>query len=178
MKNAIFKGLKLGCLVLAAQMANAATLPKEGPTNLLLCLAGDAPPTMIFSKEHMLGTLAWTGALWNVTPGGPFDAMSAECGGHYSVSPTGVDSVGQCQYMDADGDKMLVGIPQNHNGNGTWNYISGTGKYTGISGGGEFKPMRQLPPAISPGKAVVCSAATGTYKIKYESLKVGVELLC
>ena len=166
MKISIHHIVTFSCAVFSAQLAVAAPLPKEGPTNLLLCLAGDAPPTMIFSKEHMLGTLAWTGALWNVTPGGPFDSMSAECGGHYSVSPTGVDSVGQCQYMDADGDKMLVSIPQNHNGNGSWIFISGTGKYTGISGGGDFKPMRQLPPAITPGKAVVCSAATGTYKIK------------
>lgn len=166
MKNVITNGIKLGCLVLAAQMASAAPLAKEGLTNLLLCLAGDAPPTMIFSKEHLLGTLAWTGALWNVTPGGPFDAMSGECAGHYSVSPTGVDSIGQCQYMDADGDKTLVNIPQNHNGTGIWSFVTGTGKYTGLTGSGEFKPLRQLPPAITQGKAVVCSTITGTYKIK------------
>ena len=158
--------IKLACLTLAAQLTVAAPLPKEGPTNLLLCLSGDAPPTMIFSKEHLLGTLAWSGALWNATPSGPFDAMSAECGGHYSVSPTGLDSVGQCQYMDADGDKMLVSVPQNHNGTGIWTFVAGTGKYTGISGGGDCKPLRQFPPAITQGKVVVCSTATGTYKIK------------
>ena len=166
MKNVITSGIKLGCLVLAAQMASAAPLTKEGPTNLLLCLAGDAPPAMIFSKEYMVGTLAWSGVLWNVTPGGPFDAMSGECAGHYTVSPTGVDSVGQCQYMDADGDKTLVNIPQNHNGTGIWAFVTGTGKYDGLSGSGEFKPLRQLPQAITPGKAVVCSTITGTYKIK------------
>ena len=158
--------IKLACLTLAAQLTVAAPLPKEGPTNLLLCLSGDAPPTMIFSKEHMLGTLAWSGALWNVTPGGPFDAMSGECAGHYSVCPAGVDSIGQCQYMDADGDKTLVNIPKNHNGTGIWPFVTGTGKYAGLSGSGEFKPLRQLPQAITPGKAVVCSTITGTYKIK------------
>jgi hypothetical protein len=166
MKFAIRHIVTFSCAVFGAQLAIAAPLPKEGPTNLLLCLAGDAPPTMIFSKEHMLGTLAWSGALWNVTPGGPFDAMSGECGGHYSVSPTGVDSVGQCQYIDADGDKTLVNIPQNHNGTGIWTFVAGTGKYVGLSGSGEFKPLRQLPPALTQGKAVVCSTITGTYKIK------------
>ncbi len=166
MKNVITNGIKVGCLLLATQVASAATLAKEGSTDLLLCLAGDAPPVMMFSKEHMLGTLNWSGALWNVTPGGPFDAMSGECAGHYTVSPTGVDSVGQCQYMDADGDKTLVNIPQNHNGTGVWTFVTGTGKYAGLTGSGEFKPLRQLPAALTQGKAVVCSAITGTYKIK------------
>jgi hypothetical protein len=166
MKNVITNGIKLGCLVLATQMASAAPLPKEGPANLFNCWAGDTPPAMGFSKEYMMGTLAWSGALWNPTPGGPFDAMSGECAGHYEVSPNGIDAIGQCQFADADGDKMLVSIPQNHNGTGTWKFVTGTGKYVGISGGGDFKPLRQFPPALTQGKAVVCNAITGTYKIK------------
>ena len=155
---------QLGIVIASASLA-AAPLPKEGPMNLLNCLAGDAPPTMIFSKENLLGTLNWSGTLWNSTAGGPFDAMSGECGGHYSVSATGVEATGQCQYMDTDGDKMLVLIPVNHNGVGTWNFVAGTGKYKGISGGGDFKPLRQFPPAISQGKAVVCNTVTGSYKL-------------
>jgi hypothetical protein len=91
--------------------------------------------------------------------------MSGECGGHYTVAPAGFDAVGQCQFADADCDKMLVNIPQNHNGSGPWRFVTGTGKYAGISGGGEFKPMRQFPPAISQGKAVTCNIVTGTYKL-------------
>ncbi len=165
MKNVITNGIKVGCLVLAAQMVGAAPLAKEGPMDLLNCWSGDTPPAMIFSKEHLLGTLAWTGVLWNPKAGGAFDAMSGECGGHYTVSPGGVDSVGQCQFADAEGDKMLVSIPQNHNGSGTWKFTAGTGKYTGVSGGGEFKPLRQFAPAITLGKAVVCNVVSGTYKL-------------
>ena len=157
--------IKLACIAFGAQLANAAPLPKEGPMNLLNCWAGDTHPTMIFSKENMLGTLAWTGMLWNPTAGGAFDAMSGECGGHFTAGATGVDAIGQCQFADADGDKMLVGIPQNHNGSGTWKFVAGTGKYAGITGGGEFKPLRQFPPAINQGKAIACNIVTGTYKL-------------
>lgn len=150
-------------VMLGTQLVFAGPLPKEGAMNLLSCWSGDAPPAMVFSKEHLLGTLAWTGVLWNPTAGSAFDAMSGECGGHYTVSPAGVDAVGQCQF--ADGDKMLVSIPKNHNGSGTWTFVAGTGKYSGISGGGEFKPMRQFAPAITQGKAVVCNIVTGTYKL-------------
>ena len=156
--------LKFG-IVLASTTLAAAPLPKDGPLNLLGCWAGDAPPTMIFSKEYMVGTLNWSGTLWNPTAGGFFDAMSGECGGHYTVSTTGVDATGQCQYMDADGDKALVAIPVNHNGVGTWSFVTGTGKYKGITGGGDFKPLRNFPPAITQGKAVVCNAISGSYKL-------------
>ena len=92
--------IKLACIAFGAQLANAAPLPKEGPMNLLNCWAGDTHPTMIFSKENMLGTLAWTGMLWNPTAGGAFDAMSGECGGHFTAGATGVDAIGQCQFAE------------------------------------------------------------------------------
>ena len=157
--------LPVCAVLLGVQLANAAPLPKEGPMNLQNCWAGDAPPAMIFSKENMLGTLHWSGTLWNPTAGGPFDAMSGECGGHYTAGATGVDAIGQCQFVDAEGDKMLVAIPVNHNGTGTWNFVAGTGKYSGIKGGGDFKPLRQFPPAPEQGKAVTCNIVTGNYKL-------------
>lgn len=157
--------LPIFAALLGSQIAHAAPLPKEGPMNLMLCMAGESPPTMIFSKENLLGTLHWSGTLWNPTAGGPFDAMSGECAGHYNVGATGVDSTGQCQYVDSDGDKMLVLIPVNHNGVGTWGVVAGTGKYKGITGGGDFKPLRQFPPAPQQGHAVTCSTITGNYKL-------------
>jgi hypothetical protein len=157
--------LALCGILMGAQAALAAPLPKEGAMNLLNCWAGEVPATMAFSKEHVLGTLSYTGVLWNPTAGGAFDAMSGECGGHFAVSPAGVDALGQCQFADPDGDKFLVTVPQNHNGSGTWKFAAGTGKYSGISGGGDFKPLRQFPPAISQGKAGVCNVVTGNYKL-------------
>ena len=158
-------GLPVCAVLLGAQLANAAPLPKDGAMNLINCWAGEAPPTMIFSKENLLGTLHWSGTLWNPTAGGAFDAMSGECGGHYNVGATGVESTGQCQFVDADGDKMLVVIPVNHNGVGTWSFVAGTGKYKGMTGGGDFKPLRAFPPAPEQGKAVTCNIITGNYKL-------------
>jgi hypothetical protein len=165
MKHVTSIALQLCGAAIGIQTALAAPLPKEGAMNLLNSWAGEVPATMAFSKEHVLGTLSYTGMLWNPTAGGPFDAMSGECGGHYAVSPSGVDALGQCQFADADGDKFLVTIPQNHNGSCVWKFAAGTGKYAGISGGGDFKPLRQFPPAISQGKASVCNIVTGNYKL-------------
>ena len=57
-------GLPVCAVLLGAQVASAAPLPKDGAMNLINCWAGEAPPTMIFSKENLLGTLHWSGTLW------------------------------------------------------------------------------------------------------------------
>lgn len=153
-------------LTLIGTQSIAADLPKSGSMNTMICYAGAAPVTMPFSKDTVLGTLHWSGAMWNPVEGGAFDAMAAECAGHFTASPAGQTAAGQCQFADAQGDKFLVDIPENKNGAGKWNFAAGTGKYQGIKGAGTFKPLRHFPPAITVGQAIVCYTVSGQYSLQ------------
>ena len=70
---------------------------------------------------------------------------SLECFGSNTLSPEGdqLDGSGTCEGLDADGDVWWVWWSGGIEGN--FSFTGGTGKYTGISGGGTWKAQLQYP---------------------------------
>ncbi len=71
---------------------------------------------------------------------------------------------GFCKHMDPDGDLTLIEYPADPNNLFTWRYMGGTGKFTGITSGGEWKVTRRGKP-IEPGTFQFCIRVTGTYEL-------------
>jgi hypothetical protein len=81
-----------------------------------------------------------------------------------STDATATSEAGVCVTVDADGDKVSTSLA-GKNGAGKWNFIGGTGKYVGITGSGEYKPIRKFPAVMQKGKIDTCNSTTGTYKL-------------
>ena len=70
-----------------------------------------------------------------------------------------------CEYLDAEGDKLIGYVERTGAAGGKWRFVNGTGKYVGITGGGEYKYLGNFP-RIRKGNTQGCSRATGSYELK------------
>lgn len=100
------------------------------------------------------GTMDFTGA--------PADKMTHDCRGLWVASKAGLEFTNRCVNVDKDGDKhvtMSTGTPQSFQ----WKFLSGSGKYQGISGGGTAETVTRYPRAASVSAS--CWQGRGTYTL-------------
>ncbi len=71
---------------------------------------------------------------------------------------------GFCKYMDPDGDFMLLEWPGAESKPFTWYFLAGTGKWKGITGGGDYKISQRGKP-IQQGTFQFCIRVTVTYEL-------------
>lgn len=90
---------------------------------------------------------------------GPFRSVSQDCMFTVitSADASSASSGGYCDGVDADGDVFWVWAQADQTG-GNWHYIGGTGKFTGIQGGGPYRTTAQF----ADGKAL--ATWSGTWK--------------
>lgn len=155
MKNVITAGV-LACLP-------AIALAQQTSYDLKLCNISE---TTVIDSAGGTSILAMhgRGISDSMTPGGAFDNQTYECRSVANASKSGVEFTGRCTFVDMDGHKALGAFSGNPKG-WTWKFLSGTGKYEGIEGGGTTKPLRQYP-RLSPAVGGACSHATGSYTIR------------
>jgi hypothetical protein len=94
--------------------------------------------------------------------GGPSDKMTHDCRVVWSASKAGVEFTNRCVNIDKDGDKtitMASGTPQSFQ----WKYLSGSGKFLGIAGGGTAEIVTPYP--RSPSVSASCWQGRGTYTL-------------
>jgi hypothetical protein len=101
------------------------------------------------------------------TEGTPFYMVSGRCVGSFTLVSGDYNEAGGCEYWNAAGDKYSVvyarkGDPAK--AEGTWRFVQGTGKFAGISGGGNWMPIGTFPPV--PNVLTACNHEWGTYSIK------------
>lgn len=94
--------------------------------------------------------------------GGPSDMMTHDCRVVWSASKAGVEFTNRCVNIDKDGDKtitMASGTPKSFQ----WKYLSGSGKFQGISGGGTGETVTPYP--RSGNVSASCWQGRGTYTL-------------
>jgi hypothetical protein len=67
-------------------------------------------------------------------------------------------------WSDTSGNTAVGEFEQTAPGEGTWVWLSGTGKFKGIKGGGRWKNVGRGTP-ITEGTGLVCIRDTGTYTV-------------
>ncbi len=162
MNNVSKIAIQLSMVFASASLA-AAPYPKEGKETWIHCAVGEGT-FMAASKESTFASIQNNGLRFTVKEGGLGDASTIDCILQASIDGKGISGPGYCVSIDADGDKMSLDFAEN-NGAGTWKFLGGTGKYTGITGGGEYKALRKFPAMMQQGKLGGCNSATGTYKL-------------
>ena len=146
----------------SAANAAAAELPKEWNYDTMHCFGG----TITFvkhGKSHMAFNYHLSGASRSKTSDSPVGLLSSQCLGVGSVIEGASSTNGFCEFIDADGDKFF-GVYDRTGPSGTWKVLSGTGKFTGITGGGTYDRIR-FPRGLLAGTFSGCSDGKGSYKL-------------
>lgn len=77
-------------------------------------------------------------------PNDPLNMVSFDCAGVTAMSASGQTSHGHCDGVDTDGDTYSLWWRGDDTG-GDWGFIAGTGKFSGINGGGTYQPVAEWP---------------------------------
>ena len=140
----------------------AGELAKQGNYDLMSCYSGKAE-VIAHSKTQVAYSYVFTGTGRSNPTGGAFDMTSFQGVGLSSVIKGENTSNYFMEYIDSDGDKVF--LKGDRNGpKGSAEFLSGTGKYEGISGGGTNEAVGNFPSA-RPGTFQSCSHAIGTYML-------------
>jgi hypothetical protein len=94
--------------------------------------------------EMATGQNITRGFVESLQPGGPFDKTSYQCRSIWHSAAGGVEFTSRCTFMDSDGNKLIgtsAGTPKGWQ----WPFVGGSGKWSGITGGGPGEPMTQYP---------------------------------
>jgi len=146
-------------VALAAAGMTSAALAADRPIEMKGCLVTEAT---VLGKvgEVTVGTNISRGSI-DVT-GGLSDKMTHDCRVVWSASKAGLEFTNRCVNTDKDGDmtiSMASGTPKSFQ----WKYLSGTGKFQGITGSGTAEIVTRYPRAGSV--AASCWQGRGTYTL-------------
>ncbi len=153
--------------LLAFAAGTPAPIPKEGGGPFVNVLSGTVK-FMPLGKDRAQLSYDVMGVSTSPTGEGLLHNASMHCvGGMHVVKGAFDDESGSCVSTRPDGDQVFaiikaagkVGVAAK----GTFTYVGGTGKMTGITGGGEFTRYAVRPAAEGTSQSV--SHGTATYRL-------------
>ena len=104
------------------------------------CYSG-SPQTLKHSEGNVVNAVMIRGTLRATTPGQIFDSMSTQCVGIFGQAQGSTFSQGFCEFFDNDADRILVRY-QRQGTEGTFQTVSGLGKYQGLTLDATYSVMR------------------------------------
>ena len=147
-------------LVLVIPLVHA----EEKPVKILSCRSGDVS-ILSASKELTVLSFELKGIDQGLDGDTTFENFTHRCMGIQRIKGGEVWSVGNCKYMDPDGDFFIVEWDGQSGGKPLpWQYIQGTGKWKGIKGGGTAQGVTEGKP-IADGTFQSCTKIIGTYEL-------------
>jgi len=90
------------------------------------------------APQQMIATYKVSGGIRSTPAGGMFDLMNGVCHGILSTAGGKTTAAGNCLWVDKDGDKVVFGYSRVAPAPGNLEITLGTGKFSGIRGGGEY----------------------------------------
>jgi hypothetical protein len=93
-----------------------------------------------------------------------FENNTAHCVSYNRITNGKATGMGSCRWTDPDGDTFIgefVDVPDKP---GVWTFLSGTGKWKGISGNGTYQVSAYGKPAAD-GSVGFCVLLTGNYAL-------------
>jgi hypothetical protein len=148
---AIGMGFALGGSVLAA----------SGEVEVEACNSGEMQ-SLAHTPSQSVGTFKLFGRVRTMPAGGVFDMMSSQCFGAWSAIDGSFSTWGHCEYVGSGGDKVLLRFTRMSGEKGRYEFIGGTGKFSGLTGTAEYTAVRvpQIPGALN-----VCTEAKWRYSL-------------
>ena len=97
------------------------------------------------APQQMIATYKVSGGIRSTPTGSVFELMNGICQGILSTVGGQTASAGNCLWVDKDGDKVVFSYSRIAPTPGKLEFTLGTGKFSGIRGGGEYTTV-PLPP--------------------------------
>jgi hypothetical protein len=148
--------------IVVGMVAFASAAGAEEPYDITSCFSWKL--TQITASEELTITASEsTGITQSHNENKAFDNNTVHCVVLGKKTPGGATLDGYCKYLEPNGD-IAVGRFGREGGKGTWEFIHGTGKWKGITGGGTYEIVAHGKP-VAPGTFQSCSHATGTFAL-------------
>ena len=157
-------------IILLAFLTSSTTV-LAGKVNHFMCHAADRID-IEWSDELKLSTFDSKGLIVGQIKTSPFHAMNSRCNGvlrtQPGLKPDVIVANGYCNYHDNDGDAVYYEWSRTQDRNHQpWTFILGTGKWKGITGGGDWNAHKSgivSKPQVE-GTFQNCVHITGTYEL-------------
>ena len=139
--------------------------------NHFICHSADRTD-IEWSKEIKLSTFDSKGLIVGQIEKSSFHVMNSRCNGTFRIQsglkPDLMVSNGYCKYRDKDGDAVYLEWSRTQDrSQQPWSFIHGTGKWKGITGGGDWNTRKsgiRSKPQVEEGFQN-CVHVTGTYEL-------------
>lgn len=146
-------------------MVSAPAQAKEIAYDTTFCFAG-TQNVLMATKELTVLAIDLRGIVRTNTGDKSFDNDTGHCVGVNRITEKHVEARGYCKIQSVNGDTYVgeysaSGPPGS---GGTWTVFHGTGKWSGIKGGGPYRPITQGRP-IAPGTFQSCNSNAGKYTL-------------
>lgn len=115
--------------------------------------------------DVVIGHSEVRGVTDSVPPGAIWDKTTHHCRSVWTSSKAGYEFSNRCTNVDRDGDKFFTMAFGSSLKSFKWVYIGGTGKYAGISGGGNAS-IEAVYPRATPTVSGACWRGKGSYTLK------------
>jgi hypothetical protein len=152
----------LTILLAIAVPATAAPLAKKGDYDTTTCWSGET-----FVMPHSQSTIVVhyrvTGTSRSNVANKAWDQNTFMCAGVTLVEKNVPTTTAYCEYVDGDGDKTFGRTTVEANVS-RWTFLSGTGKYAGITGGGTQEQDGRFP-IMRPGQMSGCTRNKGSWTL-------------
>lgn len=155
------KKVVVTAMALIGLLGSASTLQaKSLPVDSTGCLHV-VTDVIAHTPQRVVGNLTVSATMRSNIPNSPFDNIAYRCAAYFSVLDGKYYEEGYCEGVAASGDRWLVFVSGDAT-RGTWKYVSGTGVFEAVEGGGEYVPTVRFPEAKA-GVAQLCHRITGTW---------------
>ena len=119
---------------------SALSFADSGTFEHVHCYSGTTQ-TLKHSDGNVINAVTIRGTIRASTPGQVFDNMSSQCVGLYGQIEGAIFAEGFCEFFDNDTDRIFFRY-QRKGTEGTFQAISGTGKYQGLSFDATYTAIR------------------------------------
>ncbi len=134
----------------------------EESYNMTSCWSGDVT-LLSASEELVIYSYDLKGVARKNDANEAFHNWSFQIIGTAKIESGKSSSLYYGKWLSPEGD-MVFGEGDRNGEEGTWKFISGTGKYKGITGGGTNEIVPNIKPIVK-GTTQGCSIAKGTFKL-------------
>jgi hypothetical protein len=90
------------------------------------------------APQQIIAAIKVAGGIRSTPAGSMFDLMNGVCHGSLSTVGGQTASAGNCLWADRDGDRVVFSYSRLASAPGRLEFTAGTGKFSGIQGGGEY----------------------------------------
>lgn len=149
-----------GMLLICSIWANANEVTSEQRG----CFTSKATP-IDRAGDVVIGQSEVRGVTDSIPPGAIWDKTTHQCASVWTSSKGAYEFSNRCTNVDRDGDKFFTMAYGSSLKSFKWVYIGGTGKYAGISGGGEAA-VEEAYPRTAAAVGGACWRGKGSYTIK------------